>query len=218
MEQSQFKSLSSSDQTLYFGNTAVKLSPKADPAGPIWALVKEITSGYAHVRIGGKTQTIPIEEFKWDFSIPNTGLYDFKNSVILFERRPVRDTKKGLCPNNTTFHDIMSIFVDYKRIPRDFYLANAFLFHEDNLNLLFCKPREDFEKSLEKIIKKQALCRSVTGRIAISQGIMSKSPTIWLKNRLIGELDLKKEKIIPLHHSFSKELEIGFEKTPFQLG
>jgi len=159
---------------------------------------------------------LPIRDVIWDFEIPATGAYNYRNTVVILTRNPVRQPTKGFAKSNTHMTNLMFEVKRAGGIPNEFYQAHDFKFAPKDLNLLFedIEPLA-FEKSLEKILKKQTMATTINSRISLSQGIMSAHPSIWLKTRLIGELNVKKGLIYPLHTAFVPELTNAFVDKGF---
>jgi hypothetical protein len=207
-----FAKLEISDLRLYYNNTFARIKQAEDEKFQ-WAYIDEFgtseqnTPGVVVRDENNAQRLISIKKIKWDFTIPPSGAYNFKNSVILFFRFPVRQSIKGLAKSNTVFINLMRDVMFAGAIPPTFYEAHDFSLCAKTLNLLFENTAPlSFEFGLEKIARKQALAFAINSRISLSQGVISKSPSIWLKNRLIGELDLKTEMIYPLHTAFVPEL------------
>ena len=206
-----FFKLPYSDLRLYYNGTFMRI--RRTPSDPFrWAFIEDfgeqISAGISVcLRTEDSPQTLPIKHLQWDFDVPPSGAYNYKNTVVLFFRSPVRQTTKGIAKSNTRFINLMRAVAKAGAIPTSFYTAHDFVFSAKSLNLLFedIEP-VSYEKGMEKIAKKQSLAYAVNSRISISQGIMSQHPSIWLKTRLIGELDLKRQIIYPLHTAFVPEL------------
>lgn len=219
MDEKVFRELNSHDLQLYYNNSFVRARLPSQTMG--WAYIREFgpenSSKNITVRIRNVTGTEFIEKVKnieWDFEIPASGVYNFKNTVIFFARKPVRHTVKALTQQNTYFSNILFRVMKHGAIPSDFFSANEFVLSQECLQMLFDKGSPpSFEKGMEKIAKKQSLAYALDSRISLSQGIFSKHPSIWLKERIIGELNLDKQEAKPLHMAFLPELQQSFANT-----
>jgi hypothetical protein len=206
-----FSQIEQSDRRLYYNGTFLRIRPATQLAFR-WVHIddfinKDSSNVVTFRGEEGNPKLLDTRKIEWDFTIPQSGAYNYKNTVVLFFRMPLRQTTKGLARSNTIFMNLMRDVMKAGAIPQTFYAAHDFLLSPKSLNLLFedMEPLS-FEKGLSKIARKQALAFAVNNRISISQGIFSRHPSIWLKNRIIGELDLSKEVIYPLHTAFVPEL------------
>ena len=207
-----FFKLPYSDLRLYYNGTFLRAKREGTDNPFRWVYIEDFGESSQHINVAVRDgelgqSVLPVNNWKWDFEIPSSGAYNYKNTVVLFFRAPVRQTTKGIAKSNTHFFNLMREVAKAGGIPASFYSAHDFVLSAKSLNLLFedLEP-VSYEKGLEKIAKKQSLAYAVNSRISISQGIISKHPSIWLKTRLIGELDLKREIIYPLHTAFVPEL------------
>ena len=213
-----FFSLNRDDLNLYYQNTYIR-GRLADKEKLEWITVREFAAGEGGINVIYRTEqkhdswhSARMDRIYWDFSIPETGVYNYKNSVMVVFRYPTRQTTKGLCPRHTGIINLMMPIAAAGAIPKEFYDSHEFTYNSAGLNLLFENTTTplSFEKGIIKILKKQSLAFAVNSRISISQGIISKHPSLWLKNRLIGEIDIDKEIIYPLHTAFIPELNNTF--------
>ena len=212
-----FFSLNKTDLNLYYQNTFMR-ARLPDKEKLAWIAVKEFqTNAAGKINVFYRTGSadmciVDLDKIYWDFSIPETGVYNYKNSVMVVSRNPTRQTIKGLCSRHTNISNLMLLVALSKAIPAEFYTSNEFEYNSEGLNLLFENTENplSFEKGVTKILKKQSLAFAINSRISISQGIISKHPSLWLKNRLIGEVDIDKEVIYPIHTAFVPELNNTF--------
>ena len=207
-----FFKLPYSDLRLYYNGTFMRAKREGTDNPLRWIYVEDFGEAPAGVNVAfrdteSNTAMLPLKSLKWDFTVPPSGAYNYKNTVVLFFRSPVRQTTKGIAKSNTHFINLMRGVARAGGIPQSFYAAHDFVLSAKSLNLLFEDMEPvSYEKGLEKIARKQSLAYAVNSRISISQGIISTHPSIWLKTRVIGELDLKREIIYPLHTAFVPEL------------
>ena len=206
-----FFKLPYSDLRLYYNSTFLRVRPANGGQPWRWVYIEDFGEAPSGVNVALRTeentQVLLTQQLQWDFEVPPSGAYNYKNTVVLFFRAPVRQTTKGISKSNTHFINLMRSVAKAGAIPTTFYSAHDFVLSAKALNLLFEEAEPvSYEKGLEKIVKKQSLAYAVNSRISISQGIISQHPSIWLKTRLIGELDLKRQVIYPLHSAFVPEL------------
>src|SRR3990167_9089147 len=101
-----FFSLSKTDLNLYYQNTFMR-ARLPDKEKLAWIAVKEFQTNAAgkinvFYRTGSADMCIAdLDKIYWDFSIPETGVYNYKNSVMVVSRIPTRQTVKGLCSRHT---------------------------------------------------------------------------------------------------------------------
>lgn len=220
MDQKIFRELTAPDLQKYYGGCYMELRlPEKSVA---WAAVREFVGATAlQVRIRNMTgadELYKAKDIEWSFDIPESGVYNFKNTVVFFARAPIRHTCKGINNSNTIFANLLRPVLESGAIPKDFYMANDFVLNQENLQLLFSKPSPpSFEKGIERIVKKQALAYALDSRISLSQGIFSRHPSIWLKQRIIGELNLERKEAKPLHEAFIPELISSFTPNGIQV-
>src|SRR3990167_6398306 len=210
-----FATLGSNDLQLYYSHTFMRVkTPNADWH---WAYVRDIQEGtpasdalhisLATTHSGSSAKVWPLKDVEFSFDLPPSGLYNFKNTVIYLLRYPYRSPHKGLTNNNCHLLNLLFPVMRAGGIPKEFFSANDMALIPEHLTLLFEQTAPiTFVKGLTKILKKQILAFAVTSRIAISQGILSPQPSIWLKNRLVGEMNVDKEQITPIHPTFVPEL------------
>ena len=206
-----FFKLPYSDLRLYYTGTFMRVRPADGSSRWRWVYIDDFGEAPRGVNVALRTeettQVLPTQQLQWDFEVPPSGAYNYKNTAVLFFRAPLRQSIKGIAKNNTHFINLMRSVAKAGGIPTSFYTAHDFVLSAKSLNLLFEDMEPvSYEKGLEKIAKKQSLAYAVNSRISISQGIISKHPSIWLKTRLVGELDLKRQVIYPLHTAFVPEL------------
>ena len=221
MEIETFLSLSTEDMNLYYAGTFLPFKTSEDE--PQWGHVHSFSAHGATIKAeiitAKKHISQPVNKIKWNFDFPAAGNYNFRNSVIMFYRNPARVTHKAIHNHTALFRNLMRpLCVLTKQISSEFFMEHEFQLAPEHLNELF--PQTDkkeipFGASLEKILKKQALARRVNERISISQGVISKHPSLWLKDRLIGQLDMNKLQILPVHDLFVPELKSTFAPLGF---
>ena len=221
-----FDSLNVPDLRLYYNHSYLRLRTAANQPFQ-WVLVNEFSSSNSS---GTKDKimsfaTAPqtgfahrLEELEIDFQQPAVGAYTFKNTAVVLERRPVRQTTKGMAKSNTSITNLLHSVRQSGGIPADFYNAHDFNYTPAGLNLLLEETEPlAWEKGYNKILRKQMLAFAINSRISISQGILSAFPTLWLKLRMIGELHPEKQIIYPLHDAFIPELAHTFLDKGFTI-
>jgi hypothetical protein len=210
-----FATLGVDDLRLYYNNTYVRCYKPQERQWYWWAWREfektsystDATLYYFDDLTHSDTKTIALKSVIPDFTIPPAGLYNFKNGVLLFTRHPTRSPSKGLTRHNATFSHLLYPARAAGIIPTKFFAAHEFSLCAANLTLLWETMSDlSFERGMEKIHRKQMLAFAPTLRIAISQGVLSANPSVWLKDRLIAEMDCRKERIIPLYEAFVPEL------------
>lgn len=218
MDQAKLFELLVNDLNLYYKHTWMRVSPPGKAYRWYYIAGFQATSDLGKgsavkVFISNTTQEEhKLTDLKWDFRIPEAGCYNFKNGVILLSRSPVRHTSKSITKNNTFIVNLLSQVALLNLIPSEMYKANNFGWTPDDFNILLEETAEiPFSKGMDKILSKQSFAYAMDKRISLSQGIMSKNPTIWLKSRVIGEFNLKNSRIYPLHDLFIPELENAFQ-------
>ena len=221
-----FSTLPISDLRLYYNSSYLRLRLASNKPFR-WVFVNEFTSsdssGTKDKLISCTTEKkenlrIPLQELEIDFQQPQSRVYTYKNTVVVLEKRPARQTTKGLAKSNTHITNLLAYVRKAGGIPVDFYQAHDFEFTPKGLNLLLedSAPVE-WDKGYQKILKKQMLAFAINSRISLSQGILSEFPTIWLKMRMVGELCPKKTLICPLHDAFIPELAYTFLDKGFTI-
>lgn len=213
-----FFNLGADDLMLYYGHTFLKAKWEDSPKHE-WIYIDSFSTDSRNIQATfvtkhQKVTRLPLTSLHWNFDIPQSGAYNYKNTVVLVSRIPVRHTSKGASKNNIHFQNLMQPLCRLGVIPQEFYKANDFAYTVDGLNLLFEETEPvSLDKGLVKILKHQSLAFAVNPRISISQGIISKKPAVWLKDRIIGEFDPKKDIIFPLYDDFIPELTDTFADT-----
>jgi len=133
----------------------------------------------------------PFRELEFDFSFPKSGYYNLERECFLYRQNPMRQYKKGLCSDNhSIYHMLSKILSKYtfswcKWIPN----YNLDVWKSGYLNSLFLtQDSRSIRTRIAKILKGQQVSIALNRDFAISQGIISKNPTIWFRDRIIGEL------------------------------
>lgn len=226
MDQSKFLEITQHDLNMYYKHTWMRLSPPGKAYR--WYCVTGFqspsdSSKGSSVKVFLSAEASSQEEHKltdvkWDFKIPESGCYNFKNGVVIISRFPVRHTSKAITKSNTYINNLLTQVAALNLIPGEMFKANNFSWCGSDFNTLLEDTAEiPFSKGFDKILSRQNFAYAMDRRISISQGIMSKNPTIWLKNRVIGELNQKNSKVYPLHDLFIPELENAFLPHGVQL-
>lgn len=238
MDQKTFLTIPAGDLGMYYNHTMLRAQvpsrkfrwysvvgfsgdhgETADGKGPHGGQVKVSLMEQESAHLPGKMiGQFKLTEVDWDFHFPETGLYNFKNGVLLLNKVPVRASQKGLNSQNFSVWNLMSPAASNKVIPKEMFEANNFMWTSGDFNTLLEETTEiPFAKGIAKIDAKQIFAYAVDRRIAISQGMLSKMPTIWLKNRIVGEMNFSKEYIYPLHDLFIPELEQSLSQYGFNI-
>ena len=208
----ELKEISADDCNLYYGGTYIRRSPKGKNN---WAWM-HVSSFLGHGDllqvVVQKNETMTgeasmINEWDWDFSLPEARLYNFRGHTVSFHRTAYRQNRKALCSETMAIYDIFHRL--YRVIiPSEIKQKHCFQLNALNLNLLLQEMQPiPPEKSLLAIMKQQALSRALNGNIALSQGILSKNPTLWYQAMPIGEFSSKKDEVILKVPDFAPEVE-----------
>lgn len=218
MDARTFKELENHDLSLYYNHSYVRAAVGDNPVQWIYVNGFSNEPKPKHISLcrttSGQNETIPLSQVAFEFNWPGSGFRNYKNTVIHFARKPIRNPSKGLTGNNAAFRNLMTQFYHMKVIPSDLYAAHNFHLDVDALNLLFSpNGYVSLNRTLEKIEKKQVFAMAVDHKVCFSQGILSKLPSVWVGPRLVGELSVEKARIYPVHEAFEPELEESFKHT-----
>lgn len=226
MDPKFLKELGYEDCNLYYSQSFVRLKKKKEDPFQ-WTQITEFFRKEGGKKSDIMVRTIPksmlgvIEDLQLediadlDFSIPPTGLYNFRGSVICWRRLPHRQNKKTVTGDTIAATNLMLPFFKLKLIPSQLFSTHIFNLSTESLNELFGMKAIPVEKCLEAINKQQVFARSIDGKVGISQGVLGSRPTVWFMTLPVGSLD-PKSKIVKVENQkaalFKPELEASLNR------
>lgn len=201
-------------QTYWSGSFAKMTKPGQDKG--IWVQVANFEGSKGNKKVywgddTGNSHVHPLDgDITWSFEIPKARVYNFKNNVCKLVRLPHRQWKKGLCSETFSTHEnLFPYLTKFKVIPGEMY--HHFTWGTTNLNTMLEEMGPiPFKKSLEAVLKQQALARVFSDRVSLSQGVMSKNPTLWFDSAVIGEFLTKSDRVVLRGPEFQFEIESIF--------
>ena len=189
MNLNEFLVLDVADQQQYFGKTFFQVTN--DDKSTIWGWCPGfIHSNLAKFQIepGGPLNSVNLERHPPNFDFPESGLYNLGNSTVYFHRVPKRQTKKGLCLETGQFRYFSNTILDEK--------GNILISSKGpeawrirGIKEMFAEPKiYTLQEAFFMFKKKKLVSFALDRDFAISLGVKSKSPSLWYKQVLVGEV------------------------------
>lgn len=213
----EMNTLDNSDLVTYWCGSFAKMIKPGQTKGQ-WVCISSF-DGHSKKKIvnysiaDGNIYSAPLTgDMKWDFDVPKARMYNFKNNIVQLTRLPHRQWKKGLCSDTFSAHENLYPYAaKFKVIPSSMY--HHFVWGSECLDIMLEKMEPlSFEKSMESILKHQALARVFSERITLSQGVLSKNPTLWFDRYIIGEFSTKKDQIVLRGPELQSDVAVIFAK------
>jgi hypothetical protein len=201
--------LGQSDANLYYAGTYVRMKSKTDSAWKWWYAECFHGRGSKMTVCLNDGATTKLEKYylkdsDFDFAVPEARTYNYRGHSVRLARSAVRQNRKGLSPETYKIVDFLKPFYGY--IPNKVLNQNIFVWHPKCLDVLFEKMTEiPLDKAILSVTKQQAISRALGDNFILSQGILSKSPTLWYMERPIGEFNVKSEKVSLKNPHFEEE-------------
>lgn len=124
-----------------------------------------------------------------DFSFPQVGLYNYKDSAIFFMRRNWRQNKKGLCEDTTHCLPVTNFFTPFVSLPISFGLRNIWRWTAANVEKVFSQAEYmDLSDAFKRIKKYKCLAKALNLNFLLGQGLATKDPSLWFRKTLIGSV------------------------------
>ena len=225
---SEYLNINCSDLNLYFAHTHVKvLTP--DMQRPEWAFIDQFdledggdpdgppedsSDCDVFVRLTApsleKKMKYSLEDVKFDFGLPQTGLYNYKKVVVLLSRRSFRQNKKAVCNGTISFFNTFELFRQFAPIPEKFLMQNAWSWTIRNVNnVLSFNAYCSLEEAFKKVSKLKDFSRALNPNFFVGQGIDKHIPSLWYRKTLIGDV-LGTKSILIRNQSFLQEAQDFF--------
>lgn len=207
-----WRMLTSNDWSLYFQNSIIRVKLKEFPSF-VWA--KITNSGLPNIEFRTEIDDkrimrmgSDIEEF--DFSLPPTGAYNFKNTVFFFFRRFSRQWIKGICKNSAAFVPILDYYkLGNKFAPlveKSFSVPHSFFTSPKDVAELFNCRYYSLQEAYELLQKKSLVARALSNNLVISLGARSEQPILWLSSIPVGRVESAKPEISLFYPELGTEL------------
>lgn len=215
----EYLSVNQGDLNLYFAETYLKVG-FPEKQTPQWAYCRcfsaegpsETKKERIHVQLmfeGSKIEEVRVSDLGFDFSFPPTGLYNYRNGIVLFLRRNFRQNKKGLHQETGQFITAPNLYARFTEFPTGFALRNVWRWTPSNLNQVFMKSDYmEFSDAYAKICGLKSLAKALSLNFFIGQGLVSKEPAIWFRKTPIGVA--KGENEIEIHNPLFVQEAIDF--------
>lgn len=209
-----WRNLNSQDWSLYFQNTLFKVKLKKHPDF-IWA---KITNGglpniELHTEVLKKKFMVRMEDIEaFDFSLPPTGAYNYKNSVVFFFRKFTRQWRKGICKDSSYFESILDHYkigkLNERLIDSSFLSAQipAFLSSPKDIAQLFSCKFYSFKDAYALIESGTAVARALSNKLVLSLGAKTLHPLIWFGSLPVGIVESAKPDISLFYPEVAHEI------------
>lgn len=208
-----WKNLPSADWTLYFYDSLFKVKLKESP-NFLWA--KIVNQGLPNIEfrteLGGEKLHKSMKDIEaFDFSLPSTGAYNFKNTVFFFFRKFTRQWRKGICRDSSAFESILEFYkIGNKIAPligKSFDVSpNSFFSSPKNVSDLFNCKYYSFQEAYKVLEEKKAVARAISKDMVLSLGARSSSPILWLSSIPVGYVESSKPELSLLHPEIEAEI------------
>lgn len=203
----QILQVNNEDLNLYYADTFCKIR-KVNTLKSFWVYLKRFESTSDGLKFSflneeqwasgsSKSPLYLVEDYDFDFVLPETKCYNFKGTALNVFRTPFRQFKKAIHQDSVQFIDIFHHFF-HSTFPSSIVKSVRFSFTPKNFSLLLdsFKPIPT-HKMIESIEKKNVFARALNDRLIISQGVLSEYPTVWFRDLPIGEY-FKKRNLIKI--------------------
>lgn len=202
-ESDEYLSISAEDLNLYFRQTYIRVldSPNAPPAYRKEAGKYFYCRGFEGNR-GNKIVTFSgqggafgawsdhVKEIQLNFSFPENGAYNFKDSVVLVSRKTERQNKKGLCGGTHDVFNVSGLLHQIIPISATFLMHNNWRWSCEAVNQTFDRQGDyNIVEAFRDVIQCKSLARSLGGPVYITAGISSENPSVWYNKLLLGVMD-----------------------------
>jgi hypothetical protein len=231
-----YLNVSPHDLGLYFSDTFLRIErlsgPRRHPKE--WVQVSHFKVGDTDLNSDGgaddQTEDIPAEECQicyyrgtdherhtpriknvaFEFGFPEVGLYNYRDSVVHFQRTTTRQNRKGLCGQTAVFFGTHHLLKKFIALSGGFHDRNHWRWDCKNLTMLFDKPNLlSFPRAFDSVRKLHALNRAFDRNFSLSVGVYSTSPSLWFRRTLIGQA-VSPSKIVVRHPVFLEEAKDYF--------
>ena len=175
----QLHALSAPDLARYFSEGFAKIQMPGDRK-PYWTYVEDVTpSGVLILVRPNKRQRCYIKQISINLSFPETGLYNYDESVAYVSRIPSRTAHKLICYETLSVKPLFRI--DGAIHPKQFLMSVS------ELTKIFQKAPKITVSSLFHMMQKgKSLGKIIDRDFAISVPLVCPFPQLWYKTELIG--------------------------------
>jgi len=144
--------------------------------------------------------------FKFDFSCPSIGIKNFKKGVILVNRSPNRQWRKGICSDNYTVKNplkqtLLPILSKYN-IDKKF--LSPFNWSSPNMEYLYNNKYSTIKEALMELSSGEYIARAISKDFFMSLSMDKEAYTIYRKSIPVGEII--NEELIPFETPFKQEV------------
>ncbi len=131
---------------------------------------------------GDKEKTIKQKELTIDFTFPSSGVYNYKDSTLVFQRTHKRQWRKGICEDTCIFFNPIKryyitgtkeVLSTLKETPSDFK------FSPKTMKDLFDSSFPVFSKAYDSVKKGKSLSRALCPELFLSMGASGTDPIFW---------------------------------------
>ena len=221
----QFYSLSMDDQQAYFGRTYFRISHNHKKELPkVWVWCNSFAyKNIAKLNLDKGEMLTDLslrKEATPDFSFPESGLYNYKNSFCFFQKIPARQQKKGLCPESGHFTPFKSLFKNEEGKGLLVRKRDDSIWRIEGIQEIF---KEESNKKFSLDYSLEVLKNGRTNSIALdrefglSLGVYSKYPSLWYKMLIIGKVISNKRMLLSPDCLFRQEVADRFLPEDVQI-
>lgn len=204
------KELSTEDAQLYFQNTFLnfkdKLSGKSE-----WGYVHSIHSPVLwHVKFaaaGIKKINPSSPKIEIENTFPDTGAYNFEKTVLILQRMPKRQNRKGICTETISVTEVSSSAYKAGFLSTGVWAKHRWPgFTGANLNKLLSEHEYPaFKKAFGELKGMKRFAIALDKNFYLTQGLQTQNPSLWYRESWIGSI-IKPNRIQVTNPLFSQEI------------
>lgn len=146
------------------------------------------------------------DTYKFNFSCPSTGIKNFKRGVVLVNRSPNRQWRKGICSDNYTVKNplkqTLSHIISNYNIDRKF--MSPFNWSSPNIEFLYNNKYSTIKEAIEELSSGEYIARAISKDFFMTLSMDKEAVTLFRKTVPVGEI--VKGELIPFETPFKQEV------------
>lgn len=210
MTEADFQELSTEDLNKYYSNCFLNFSFNKEV--PKFHYIERFEDeGY--LRFGENKKQSHFTEIKINFSIPESGYYNYQDSSVFFSKKLIKQWKKGICPDSFWFRSFEIFSSELLKIGVR-KGKGTFPWTEEAVNSVLSSPLSCPIGSIDSVLKELKVSQALSRDFLVSLGVTSIAPQLWFRQRIIGTFT-NKRKIKIISPFFKEEAKDFF--SPHQI-
>lgn len=185
MDLKTLRELNYEDINLYYHDTFIRIGGIKKGTSWEWVMVRGANpdrSMEVDDERGRRFRIFPQEKLgEMDFSMPESGIYPFKDSIVYVQKIPRRQNKKAVSCETYGITKFYRVFQD-THLSKLFNGRN-FVFCSEHLNDLFERGKyaETLREAWKSVKNKDIVCVPMDRNFSLSSGIYDDSPVLWYR-------------------------------------